>query len=123
VVSLALTLCMIKRLSANEDFRDGDKTGRIDDYADADMRIGRRQHIAPMTFRGEERRVGMIDGTAEKVAEFELPITFDVYYHIFRHAGCLDVSQGTIALAIGQIDAAQSLFDVVSSYFIQVVFD
>ena len=40
MVSLALTLCMIKRLSAHEDFRYGDKTVRIDDYADSDVRKG-----------------------------------------------------------------------------------
>ena len=65
----------------------------------------------------------VIDEAAEKVAEFELPITFDAYYHTLRHARHLDVSQGAIALAIGQTDETQSRVDVVSSYFIQVVFD
>ena len=64
MVSLALTLCMIKRLSAHEDLRYGDEAVCIDDYADADVRKGGRKHVAAMTFGRKKRCVGVINGAA-----------------------------------------------------------
>ena len=66
MVSLALTLCMIKRLSAHENLCYGDETVRIDDYADADMRKGGRKHVAAMSFGREERSIGVVDRPAAR---------------------------------------------------------